>query len=123
MTRSRDPRALFLSLEGIDGAGKSSHLEAIEALLRAQGRTVTRTREPGGTPLAEQLRELILKVHPKLADHLVNQAMTSTPSVEDEGRGEDDDRGDRRRRDRDRDRDRGDRDRDRGDRGDRDRRD
>ena len=53
--------ALFLSLEGIDGAGKSSHLDAIEALFRAQGRTVTRTREPGGTPLAEQLREMILK--------------------------------------------------------------
>ncbi|MBS0340414.1 MAG: dTMP kinase [Proteobacteria bacterium] len=53
--------ALFLSLEGIDGAGKSSHLDAIEALLRAQGRVVTRTREPGGTPLAEQLREMILK--------------------------------------------------------------
>ncbi|MBS0452331.1 MAG: dTMP kinase [Proteobacteria bacterium] len=53
--------ALFLSLEGIDGAGKSSHLDAIEALLRAQGRTVTRTREPGGTPLAEQLRDMILK--------------------------------------------------------------
>ncbi|HYP71576.1 MAG TPA: dTMP kinase [Variovorax sp.] len=52
---------MFLSLEGIDGAGKSSHLDAIEALFRAQGRTVTRTREPGGTPLAEQLREMILK--------------------------------------------------------------
>ena len=53
--------ALFLSLEDIDGAGKSSHLDAIEALLRAQGRVVTRTREPGGTPLAEQLREMILQ--------------------------------------------------------------
>ncbi|SFM62005.1 dTMP kinase [Variovorax sp. OV329] len=52
--------ALFLSLEGIDGAGKSSHLDAIEALLRKQGRVVTRTREPGGTPLAEQLRGMIL---------------------------------------------------------------
>lgn len=51
---------LFLTLEGIDGAGKSSHLDAIEALLAAQGRTVTRTREPGGTPLAETLRGLIL---------------------------------------------------------------
>ncbi|RZL64523.1 MAG: dTMP kinase [Variovorax sp.] len=51
---------LFLTLEGIDGAGKSSHLDAIEALLGTQGRTVTRTREPGGTPLAETLRGLIL---------------------------------------------------------------
>ncbi|MFS2203230.1 dTMP kinase [Variovorax sp. Varisp36] len=51
---------LFLTLEGIDGAGKSSHLDALEALFRAQGREVVRTREPGGTPLAETLRELIL---------------------------------------------------------------
>jgi len=54
------PRGLFITLEGIDGAGKSSHLEAIEALFVAAGRRVTRTREPGGTPLAEALRELVL---------------------------------------------------------------
>ena len=52
---------LFLTLEGIDGAGKSSHLDALEALFRAQGREVVRTREPGGTPLAETLRGLILE--------------------------------------------------------------
>ena len=51
---------LFITLEGIDGAGKSSHIQAIEALFAAQGRRVTRTREPGGTPLAETLRTLIL---------------------------------------------------------------
>jgi len=51
---------LFLSLEGIDGAGKSSHIDALEALFRSQGRTVTRTREPGGTPLGETLRTLVL---------------------------------------------------------------
>ena len=53
-------KGLFLTLEGIDGAGKSSHIDALEALFKAQGRQVTRTREPGGTPLAETLRELIL---------------------------------------------------------------
>lgn len=53
-------KGLFLTLEGIDGAGKSSHLDTIEALFRAQGRPVTRTREPGGTPLAEALRTQIL---------------------------------------------------------------
>ncbi|MFM9923105.1 dTMP kinase [Variovorax sp. H27-G14] len=52
---------LFLTLEGIDGAGKSSHLDALEALFSAHGRTVVRTREPGGTPLAETLRGLILE--------------------------------------------------------------
>ena len=51
---------LFLTLEGIDGAGKSSHIDALDALFRAAGRAVTRTREPGGTPLAETLRGLIL---------------------------------------------------------------
>jgi len=50
----------FISFEGIDGAGKSSHIEAVAQWLRAQGRAVELTREPGGTPLAEALRELVL---------------------------------------------------------------
>lgn len=54
-------KGLFLTLEGIDGAGKSSHIDALEALFKAQGRQVTRTREPGGTPLAETLRAQILE--------------------------------------------------------------
>ena len=52
--------SLFLTLEGIDGAGKSSHIDALEAAFRARGRQVVRTREPGGTPLAETLRTLVL---------------------------------------------------------------
>ena len=51
---------LFISFEGIDGAGKSSHVEALAGEFRRAGRTVTVTREPGGTPLAEQLRTLAL---------------------------------------------------------------
>jgi dTMP kinase len=54
-------KGLFLTLEGIDGAGKSSHIDALEALFKAQGRAVARTREPGGTPLAESLRTMILE--------------------------------------------------------------
>ena len=50
----------FISFEGIDGAGKSTHIEALAAAFRAQGRVVTLTREPGGTPLAEKLRAIIL---------------------------------------------------------------
>ncbi|MDQ7956957.1 MAG: dTMP kinase [Pseudomonadota bacterium] len=53
-------QGLFITLEGIDGAGKSSHIDALEALFRATGREVVRTREPGGTPLAETLRGLVL---------------------------------------------------------------
>ena len=51
---------LFISFEGIDGAGKSTHIEGLAAAFKAQGRPVTLTREPGGTPLAEKLRELVL---------------------------------------------------------------
>jgi dTMP kinase len=50
----------FISLEGIDGAGKSTHLQAVADWLGAQGREVVLTREPGGTPLAETLRDLVL---------------------------------------------------------------
>ena len=53
-------QGLFISFEGIDGAGKSTHIEALAGALRAQGRTVVLTREPGGTPLAEKLRALAL---------------------------------------------------------------
>ena len=51
---------LFITFEGIDGAGKSSHIETLARALRAAGRSVTLTREPGGTPLAEKLRALLL---------------------------------------------------------------
>ena len=54
------PTGLFISFEGIDGAGKSSHIDALAAAFRAQGRNVVCTREPGGTPLAEKLRAMLL---------------------------------------------------------------
>ncbi|MGQ0511594.1 MAG: dTMP kinase [Betaproteobacteria bacterium] len=50
----------FITLEGMDGAGKSTHLAAIASTLRARGHEVLVTREPGGTPLAEKLRALVL---------------------------------------------------------------
>lgn len=51
---------LFVSFEGIDGAGKSTHIEAVVQAFRAAGREVVPTREPGGTPLAEKIRALVL---------------------------------------------------------------
>ena len=51
---------LFISFEGIDGAGKSTHVGRLAECFRQAGRTVTLTREPGGTPLAEELRRLVL---------------------------------------------------------------
>ena len=53
-------RGRFITFEGIDGAGKSSHIEALVEWLRERGREVVLTREPGGTELAEALRELFL---------------------------------------------------------------
>jgi dTMP kinase len=54
------PHGLFISFEGIDGAGKSTHIEGLAQVFRDQGRVLTLTREPGGTPLAESLRQLVL---------------------------------------------------------------
>lgn len=54
-------QGLFITFEGIDGAGKSTHIGALADALRATGRSVVLTREPGGTPLAEQLRALVLR--------------------------------------------------------------
>ena len=51
---------LFITFEGIDGAGKSTHISALADAFKAAGRSVTLTREPGGTPLAEQLRAMVL---------------------------------------------------------------
>ena len=53
----------FVSLEGGEGAGKSTVLAALRHALEAAGKTVTCTREPGGTPLAEQIRGLLLDTH------------------------------------------------------------
>ena len=51
---------LFISFEGIDGAGKSTHIAGLAEAFSAEGRAVTLSREPGGTPLAEKLRAMVL---------------------------------------------------------------
>jgi dTMP kinase len=50
----------FITFEGIDGAGKSSHIGRLADWLKGRGHTVVVTREPGGTPLAEALRDIVL---------------------------------------------------------------
>lgn len=54
-------RGFLITVEGIEGAGKSSNIEFIAASLRLQGKEILVTREPGGTPLGESLRELLLQ--------------------------------------------------------------
>ena len=54
------PRGRFITLEGVDGAGKSTQVSWLAERLRQAGKDVVLTREPGGTPLGERLRELIL---------------------------------------------------------------
>jgi dTMP kinase len=51
----------FITLEGIDGAGKSTHIPWLAEQIAARGHAVVATREPGGTPLGEALRELVLR--------------------------------------------------------------
>ncbi len=51
---------IFISFEGIDGAGKSTHIDGLAQAFREAGRVVTLTREPGGTPLAERIRQMVL---------------------------------------------------------------
>jgi dTMP kinase len=53
-------KGLFITLEGVDGAGKSSHLDWLSDWFRARGRSVRMSREPGGTPVGEKLREIVL---------------------------------------------------------------
>lgn len=60
MQQHTTPRGIFISLEGIDGAGKSTHMQPLADAFIRQGRVVRCTREPGGTPLAENLRQLVL---------------------------------------------------------------
>jgi dTMP kinase len=61
----------FITFEVIDGAGKSTHIAFVAELLRTRGLTVITTREPGGTPLGESLRDMVL--HQKM--HLETEAL------------------------------------------------
>ena len=60
-------KGMFITLEGVDGAGKSSHLDWLAAWFRERGQRVRMTREPGGTPVGEKLREIVLHepMHPE----------------------------------------------------------
>jgi dTMP kinase len=65
-TDSETPGGVFVTLEGPDGSGKSSLLRGLSAWLEAAGCDVVATREPGSTPLGEQVRRLVLDTEPKI---------------------------------------------------------
>lgn len=69
--RKQAQRGKFISFEGIDGAGKSTHIGFVKDFLELRGKTVVSSREPGGTPLGEKLRDLLL--HEKM--HLETEAL------------------------------------------------
>ncbi len=54
-------RGKFITVEGIEGVGKSTNINFVSSLIEDKGLTVVRTREPGGTPIAERIRELLLE--------------------------------------------------------------
>jgi len=54
---------VFVTFEGLDGSGKTTQVERLRTRLEAEGREVVATREPGGTPLGEGIRELVLHGH------------------------------------------------------------
>ena len=68
---SMTERGKFITFEGIDGAGKSTHIGFVTELIKSHGKTVVASREPGGTKLGEKLRELLL--HEKM--HLETEAL------------------------------------------------
>ncbi|KQQ97444.1 dTMP kinase [Massilia sp. Leaf139] len=71
MSEAVEIRGKFISFEGIDGAGKSTHIGFVKDFLESRGKTVVSSREPGGTPLGEKLRDLLL--HEKM--HLETEAL------------------------------------------------
>lgn len=62
----RPARGVFITLEGPDGSGKSSLLRQLAGVLQAAGCHVVATREPGSTPLGEQMRKLVLDTEPRI---------------------------------------------------------
>ncbi len=64
-TPRRRSRGLFITLEGPEGSGKSTQIRSLATALRRAGFFVVQTREPGGTPLAEAIRELLLRSSPR----------------------------------------------------------
>lgn len=68
-------RGKLIVVDGTEGAGKGTQIEKLEAYLIAQGVGVTRTREPGGTPMAEEIRQSLLAPRDEVVDHKTEALM------------------------------------------------
>lgn len=79
-------RGLFVTYEGIEGAGKSTQIGVVASRLRARGLTPLVTREPGGTPLGEALRELLLERRGGRVDPLVEALLMVADRADHVGR-------------------------------------
>ncbi len=75
MSANTVSRGRFITLEGTEGVGKTSNLEHVCRLLQRAGHDVVSTREPGGTPLAESIRSLLLEVREEPVDPTVELLM------------------------------------------------
>lgn len=64
------PKGLFITVEGVEGVGKSTNIEFIASYLEARGVQLVQTREPGGTPLAESIRSILLEPRDEKVDDL-----------------------------------------------------
>ena len=73
-------RGLFITLEGGDGAGKTTHLSRIQNWLVGRGEQVVVTREPGGTPTGERIREILLHGEDRIADEVELMLMFASRS-------------------------------------------
>lgn len=68
MSKTNPQSGRFITLEGVEGVGKSTNIAVIETWLQERGITYVKTREPGGTPLAESIRELLLQPRQETVD-------------------------------------------------------
>lgn len=82
MSAAGEARGLFITLEGGEGVGKSTLAKGLAAHFRAQGREVALTREPGGTPLAERLRDVILSGEAKAAGPFAEALLFSAARID-----------------------------------------